>query len=100
MRGRATNRRIVVALVLATAVSASAQEIAVREGEESPRAKLLMVPYAFYNDTIGLSVGATAGTQGFPQKHSSLWACVSFPFATLRSGPRDPVFAPVLQNRY
>lgn len=64
---------VVFSLLLATCGAALSQEIIVRESETAARTKLLTVPFAFYNDTIGLSVGATIGRGGFPQPQSVIW---------------------------
>ena len=48
-----------------------AQEIVLRESTGEAQTGRLIVPFAFYNDTIGLSVGATFGGRGFPQPYSA-----------------------------
>ena len=45
--------------------TAGAQEVVLREGQTEPAAGTMVVPFAFYNESLGLAVGASVGNQGW-----------------------------------
>ena len=55
---------------------ASAQEILLREGQMEPSQGTFTVPFAFYSDSLGLSVGASIGNRGYIQPQASAFATV------------------------
>jgi len=66
--------RVAPLLILwALATPASAQQIVVNEGEE-PRARPLILPYAFYTERMQLALGAFTGEFGGIQPQASWFA--------------------------
>lgn len=67
---------IIIIIAVMEAVYADkpfAQEVIVTEGKEDvPVKSVLIVPFAFHSDTLGLSVGATAGARGWLQPQATL----------------------------
>ncbi|MBW2336494.1 MAG: hypothetical protein JRF47_07000, partial [Deltaproteobacteria bacterium] len=72
-------RQIVFAVfflfVLLTGVSSFGQGVRVGPDGEASK-QTLSLPYAFYNDSFGFSVGYVHGVVGYPQKQASLLATV------------------------
>jgi hypothetical protein len=52
--------------------SLHAQEILISEGAASPERQTLQVPFVFYDESMGFSVGVTLGARGYPQPQATL----------------------------
>jgi len=48
-----------------------AQEIVLREGQTEPATGTMVVPFAFYNESLGLAVGASVGNRGWIQPQAA-----------------------------
>lgn len=77
MAGARVSVYLICLLVSAGACSsAKAQEILLREGQTNTLPGTFTVPFAFYSDAFGLSVGASIGNRGFIQPQASAFATV------------------------
>ena len=65
---------IAIALSICVHLSAHGQEILRNENEASAQPDRLLLPFAFYNDTIGTAIGATYAGRGLFQAQSRFWA--------------------------
>jgi hypothetical protein len=59
-----------------TTLSSQAQEVLLQEGQSAPANGTFTVPFAFFSDALGPSVGASMGNRGFFQPQASAFATV------------------------
>jgi hypothetical protein len=66
------SRACALILALLAVGQLNAQEILISEGRAAPERQTLHVPFAFYDESLGFSAGATLGARGYLQPQSTL----------------------------
>ncbi|MBN1512135.1 MAG: BamA/TamA family outer membrane protein [Phycisphaerae bacterium] len=61
---------------LLAARTGAAQEIVLREGQTEPAAGTMVVPFAFYNESLGLAAGGSVGNRGWIQPQAAYFLTV------------------------
>lgn len=63
-------------LLAVLSANLSAQTIVLEQGEDEPESRGLILPYAFYTESLELAVGAGMGTSGNLQPQTKFFATV------------------------
>lgn len=75
-RGRKRIRGVAAACWLVLSSPLAAQEVLLHEGQTNQLPGTFTVPFAFFSDSLGPSVGASIGNRGFFQPQASAFATV------------------------